>query len=619
MTATLPVTSVVIPTRGRSDLLPTILAPLLADRATSEVVVVADGDERAHDVARGLARRDERVVVVPTPGLGKDLARQTGVERATGEVLVLLDDDVLAEPGLVGGHAAAHADARGLVVVGYMPVADPEAGIAEELYAAEYEAGVRRYERDDEAVLCGFWGGNISMRREDARRVSWHDPGFDAGYNADRDFGLRLRQAGLSGAYRRELRARHLYRRSLSQLRRDAHSSGEGRWLLHRRHADVLGPLPEDAFSAGLPPARAGIVRAARRPRLRQALRPLLGAIARAPAPRPVRRAAAVLDLRMGQQAAAQARERRAGPSAPQGRLPVAVVIPAYNRPEMVRRALASVAAQTAAPSEVIVVDDCSTDATGEVAAQLGARVVRHESNQGEGASRNTGIAHAGQPWVALLDSDDEWLPHHLATVWALRDGHVLVGGSCIGVGRATAPRVYGVPGSRALTLSSPAQLAHPDNCVPPSAALLRRDAALAAGGFDPGLERCADMDLWLRMLERGSGVASPRVTARYHLHVGQVSGDRMAMQTAHRAVLERYADRPWCAPAVRRRYEGLMVWDAARAELADGRRAAGLMALARGLARDPRRALGIPAMLAWRLRLRRRSARLADSPEAAP
>jgi glycosyltransferase involved in cell wall biosynthesis len=268
----------------------------------------------------------------------------------------------------------------------------------------------------------------------------------------------------------------------------------------------------------------------------------------------------------------------------------------------MVRRALASVAAQTAPPREVIVVDDCSTDGTGAVAAELGARVVRHDVNRGEGAARNTGLEHATQPWVALLDSDDEWLPDHLRTVWARRDGHVLVAATCLSTGPQ--PRIYGVPGPRPLRLRGPRRLAHPDNCVAPSAALLRRDAALAAGAFDTELERCADLDLWLRVLEHGHGVVLPDVTAVYHLHEGQVSADEAAMQEAHRAVIERYAERPWCTVALRRRFEGLMAWDA--------RRTAPRAALQRLLG-DPRRLAGAAAALAWRLRLRRRSARVAN------
>jgi glycosyltransferase involved in cell wall biosynthesis len=603
----LPDTSVVVPTHGRSALLPVVLAPLLADPAASEVVVVADGDDDALRIASELSAREPRVVALATPGLGENGARQAGVEAARGEVVVLVDDDVLAGPGLVSGHAAAHAGATGLVVLGHMPVDGAATGIAEEIYAAEYEACVREYERDPATILLRFWAGNLSLRRDDALRVGLEDPGHDAGYNADRDLGLRLASAGLTGAFRRELRATHLYRRTLRELRRDARASGEGRWLVHHRHPDLLGPLEPDAFAAQLPPLRAALVRAARRPDVRAALRPPLAALAHAGGPRRLRRAAAVLDLRIGQQAAAIDRESRAQRPRAGAALPVSVVIPAYNRPDMVRRALASVAAQTVAPREVIVVDDCSTDATGDVARELGAHVVRHEVNRGEGAARNTGLRHATQPWVALLDSDDEWLPEHLRTLWPHRRGRVLVSTSCVAAG-AEHDRVQGVPDAKAL--HNPAQLAHPENCVPPSASLLRRDVALAAGGFDTELERCADLELWLRMLERGPGLALPDVTAVYHLHEGQVSADGLAMQDAHRAVLERHASRPWCTPALRRRYEGLMAWDALRARLAAGRRSAAGTGLARDL-RDPRRAAGIPGTLVWRLRLRRRAARL--------
>ena len=97
-------------------------------------------------------------------------------------------------------------------------------------------------------------------------------------------------------------------------------------------------------------------------------------------------------------------------------RLPVAVVIPAHNRANMVARAVRSALTQRPnPPTEVIVVDDCSNDETGEAARLAGARVIRHHVNRGEAEARNTAIRAATQPWVALLDSDDEWLPHHLA------------------------------------------------------------------------------------------------------------------------------------------------------------------------------------------------------------
>src|SRR3954464_2844452 len=92
--------------------------------------------------------------------------------------------------------------------------------------------------------------------------------------------------------------------------------------------------------------------------------------------------------------------------------IPVSVVIAAYNRADMLRRAIASVRAQRpAVPAEIVVVDDASSDATADVAEVLGATVVRHPVNRGESAARNSAIEAAAQPWIAVLDSDDEWLP----------------------------------------------------------------------------------------------------------------------------------------------------------------------------------------------------------------
>src|SRR5438270_7731935 len=187
--------------------------------------------------------------------------------------------------------------------------------------------------------------------------------------------------------------------------------------------------------------------------------------------------------------------------------LPVTAVIPAYRRPDMVERAIRSVLEQRVRPAEVIVVDDASGDDTGAHAARLGAVVITHDRNLGEGAARNTGIGAASHEWVALLDCDDEWLPEHLETVWSARDGHAMVGTAMLAVDDPDRHRVYGWAGRRSLVLEGPAEVAIPDNKFAASSVLLRRDDALAAGGFR-NLRRAADLDMWLRLLERGSGVA---------------------------------------------------------------------------------------------------------------
>ncbi|HEY1630058.1 MAG TPA: glycosyltransferase family 2 protein [Rhizomicrobium sp.] len=101
------------------------------------------------------------------------------------------------------------------------------------------------------------------------------------------------------------------------------------------------------------------------------------------------------------------------------------VVIPVYNRAEPLRRAIASVLAQSCQEFEIVVVDDGSNDdprAAAECFADPRIRFFRQE-NGGGGAARNTGIDQAQGDWIAFLDSDDVFLPGHLEQMSALLDG----------------------------------------------------------------------------------------------------------------------------------------------------------------------------------------------------
>jgi len=94
----------------------------------------------------------------------------------------------------------------------------------------------------------------------------------------------------------------------------------------------------------------------------------------------------------------------------------VSVIIPLYNKARYIQRALDSVLAQTWAEYEVIVVDDGSTDHSGEIVGQYSDPRIRliTQANAGPGAARNCGLAEAKGEYVAFLDADDEWLPTFL-------------------------------------------------------------------------------------------------------------------------------------------------------------------------------------------------------------
>src|SRR5580704_14696906 len=106
-------------------------------------------------------------------------------------------------------------------------------------------------------------------------------------------------------------------------------------------------------------------------------------------------------------------------PIGPTDDLRASIVIPAYNASRSIERAIASVQAQTERNIEIIVVDDCSNDATAEIVLNVAARdsrvrLVKLARNGGPSVARNRGIAEARGVWFAVLDADDAYKPERI-------------------------------------------------------------------------------------------------------------------------------------------------------------------------------------------------------------
>jgi glycosyltransferase involved in cell wall biosynthesis len=295
-------------------------------------------------------------------------------------------------------------------------------------------------------------------------------------------------------------------------------------------------------------------------------------------------------------------------PTARRVEVPIAVVVPSYRRKERLAQALRSVDAQRRVrPSQVIVVDDASGDGTAELARSLGARVIERDTNGGQAAARNSGMRAAeGADWIALLDDDDEWLPDHLATLWSNRNGHVLVAGTSVRVrGRQT--RAHGSVSEEPEVVRSPARLLFPENSFTISAAMVRRDVLMEAGGFNEGIRHAEDVDAWLRVLEHGTGLLLAEVTCRYNVHgAGQMSGNRPEALAVYREVLQDYQDRPWLTKGLLQRFETVAAWDDLQAGRArrDWRE---VRKQALWLARRPARLAALTRLWAFRWRARHR------------
>jgi glycosyltransferase involved in cell wall biosynthesis len=180
----------------------------------------------------------------------------------------------------------------------------------------------------------------------------------------------------------------------------------------------------------------------------------------------------------------------------------VSVIIPTYNRAELVTEAVASVLAQTCRDFELLVVDDGSTDGTAQALAAFGEQVqlLRHSRRRGVSAARNSGIAHARGEWLAFLDSDDLWLPEKLARQLAYLTAHpeLKLGQTDEiwvrrGV-RVNQPETHRKVGGRIFPQSLKRCL------ISPSAVLLHRRLIEEHGDFDEDLPAAEDYDLWLRL-----------------------------------------------------------------------------------------------------------------------
>ena len=275
----------------------------------------------------------------------------------------------------------------------------------------------------------------------------------------------------------------------------------------------------------------------------------------------------------------------------------VSVVIPSHNRALLLERTLRSVLAQAAGDLEVVVVDDGSTDATREVAAAAGPRVVllRNDTPAGVSVARNQGIAAARGEWIAFCDDDDLWSPHKLMRQLAAADdarAHWVYGGD-----------VNVDDGLRVLSGGPPPD---PDTVIAllprwnpiasgGSNVMVRAAVLREVGGFDPGLRRTEDWDLWIRIARTGrpAWVCEPLVA--YRFHAGNVVAHPQEMVDEARHLAVRYGI-PVDIAAMHRR--------AAWASLRSGRRRQAVQHYAMAIARGDLRSIGRAAVAIFHPRL---------------
>lgn len=221
----------------------------------------------------------------------------------------------------------------------------------------------------------------------------------------------------------------------------------------------------------------------------------------------------------------------------------VSAVIPAYNTERYLRRAIESVLAQSYRPLECIVIDDGSTDRTGEIARSFGERV-RYvaQLNSGASAARNAGIEAARGEYIAFLDADDYWLDtklEHQMRVLAAHPGLRLISTQWTWLPSATDPEVTDFKGPAfdpaAVQLMPGWESLLRDPYLGTPTVIVETAAARACGGFDTTLRSAEDVDFFLRVCDDKPYVVLKQPLLGYQLRAGSLT----RTESGHRFNLE--------------------------------------------------------------------------------
>lgn len=208
------------------------------------------------------------------------------------------------------------------------------------------------------------------------------------------------------------------------------------------------------------------------------------------------------------------------------------VVIPTHNRARLVPRAIDSVLRQTFEDFEVVVVDDCSTDATRDVVAAMPEpriRLVTLPENRGAAGARNAGIAAARGSLISLLDSDDEYLPEFLErTRAALAGTEDRVGFSWAGTQKTSRSESAGLRREqtwrRIWSPTFPSRrdawryaLSHDAPWGTNNGVTVKSFVFAKTGTFDESLRACEDMDIFVRLVRDFDFVVIPEHLVEVH------------------------------------------------------------------------------------------------------
>lgn len=229
----------------------------------------------------------------------------------------------------------------------------------------------------------------------------------------------------------------------------------------------------------------------------------------------------------------------------------VSVIIPTYNRANLLPRAIKSVLNQTYKDFELIIVDDGSTDNTKKVVEEFQKKDPRikyiwQKNSGGEARPRNMGIRHSKGEYIAFLDSDDEWLPEKLEKQVKLLNGDkktglVYTNAKILRNSKYSEKTIFELINPKRGIIYKDLFLNRDRHFIPTLTVIVRKNIFEKVGYFDEKLKFAPDYDLWLRIAKHTYVDYIDEVLAIYYIHDSNISKNREGMQRCLIQVKEKF------------------------------------------------------------------------------
>ena len=542
--------SVVVCTRNRPQAIDDCVKALLESNDKDFELIVID-NAPDNDSAERIIRKYPSVKYVKEPRKGLDVARNTGARYASNDIIAFTDDDVIVEPNWTALLKTTFQDPKTMAVTGLVI---PFSLKTKAQYIFEKDWGFnkgylpqvfdQRYFEANLNIGVPVWnigaGANMAFRREIFEHVGWFDERLDvgaSGCSGDSEFWYRILVGGFQCNYFPQLFVYHQHRESMAMLKNQVFNYMRGQVssvLVQYENYHHEGNLFR--LQKSLPEYYAkkifGDLKNLRPNCLLNTLNEVHGCISGwfyYRKHRNVIREGSLLYLK----------SLKESPLVNQNTV-ISVVIPCYNHGPYLKQAIESVLNQTYQNSEIIVVDDGSTDNTADICKSYPKIKYVHTNRLGLSGARNTGVRHSNGSFLVFLDADDYLCPDafkiNLSYFVSNKDA-VFISGAHDKVDND----------GKLLDSEKPIErwadnyggLLH-GNFIAMEATVMYRSELFYSFFFDPQLKSCEDYDLNLNITRHFPSITHTEKIAAYRIHANNMSGDKSLMLNQVIKVLNR-------------------------------------------------------------------------------